>query len=80
MANDGSLAGLMPGERTRIERILFDVLREHCAQRGLHEGDAVRGASDGNALVLVQLPDGRRVPCERDWARFVQVRRDPGGQ
>ena len=96
-ADHASLAELRPGERIRIEQILFEALREHCLRRGLHEGDAVSrvpelhegdavsrvpekrnaggGARDSGGEVLLRTADGRLVPCERDWARFVQVHR-----
>lgn len=94
MNKQHSLAELRPGQRIRIEHILFEALREHCLKRGLHEGDAVSGAAGGpepeggegpearvqeaappgrQDTIMVLTADGRLVPCERDWARFVQV-------
>jgi hypothetical protein len=71
----GSLAGLRPGERIRVERILFETLRQHCSGRGVREGDVLTGGAAASRLVLLRTAAGRVVPCERDWARFVAIDR-----
>lgn len=68
-----SLESLGEGEVATVERILFESLRSHCAQRGIREGQRVSGAAgEPGASVLVATTSGA-VPCERRYARFVQV-------
>ena len=67
-----SLDSLAQGEAATVARILFDSLRSHCAERGIREGERVIGAASDPESVLVDTPSGA-VPCERRYARFVQV-------
>ncbi len=61
------------GETITVGRILFDTLRSHCSQRGVREGARVRiRAGDAERLEL-ETAGGRAVPCERRYARFIQV-------
>ncbi len=67
-----SLESLAAGEIATIRRILFDGLRSHCAERGLREGERVSGATGDAEAVVVQTAAGA-IPCERRYARFIQV-------
>ncbi len=68
-----SLDSLHRGEIACVDHILFDAVRNHCAERGIREGARVSGASVDGENVLVETASGP-VPCERRYARFVQVR------
>ncbi|HEU4563248.1 MAG TPA: hypothetical protein VFS05_01320 [Gemmatimonadaceae bacterium] len=73
-----SLAGVHAGETVEIESILFESLRELCAELGLHAGDQVCCRAHGQGFLFLEARGGRVVSLERDWARFVAVRRaDP---
>jgi hypothetical protein len=76
-----SLAGVHGGERFRVRRILFDLLRTHCSRLGIREGDLVRAGGEGETTLLLERPGGGLLPCSRDWARFIQVEDldDPAG-
>lgn len=56
-----------------VRRIVFDVVKERCAQLGLEEGMTVRCRRRGHDCVLVERPDGTVVPMELTYARFVEV-------
>lgn len=61
------------GETLTVRRILFDALRSHCSARGVHEGARLTvGPGDGERLQLRPV-GGPPVPCERRYARFIQV-------
>lgn len=74
-ATHASLAGVEAGETVVIESILFDSLRELCAELGLHAGDRARCRANGPRFLFLEAPGGRVVSLDRDWARFVAVRR-----
>ncbi len=61
------------GEMITVRRILFDTLRSHCSARGVHEGARVRVGPGDAQRVQLQTAGGRAVPCERRYARFIQV-------
>lgn len=67
-----SLSAVRAHDRVVIRRILFEELRELCAQLDLREGETVRWRAIGTHLFL-ETPKGRVVSLERDWARFVEV-------
>lgn len=56
-----------------IKRILFEALRELCADLGVREGDLVRCRAETPSQLLLETPAGRTVALARDWARFIQV-------
>ena len=72
MQHTRSLENLAQGEVATVAQILFDSLRSHCAQRGIREGARVSGGTGSAESVLVETTSGT-VPCERRYARFVQV-------
>lgn len=80
MTADRSLDSLASGEIATIEQILFDALRQYCADRGIREGTRVNGATGDAECVVVETSDGP-IPCERRYARFIQVASGtgPGG-
>lgn len=57
-----------------IRRILFDVLRDLCADLGVQEGDVVRCRANTPSHLLLETAGGRTVALEQDWARFIQIR------
>ncbi len=61
------------GETITVRRILFDGLRSHCLARGVHEGARLRVGLRDAQRVQLQMAGGRAVPCERQYARFIQV-------
>ncbi len=56
-----------------VRRILFDTLRSHCHERGIDEGSLLSARAGDDAQVVVETSAGRPVPCERRYARFIQV-------
>jgi hypothetical protein len=68
-----SLAATRSGQTVEVRRILFEGLREHCSDLGIHEGDVVRCRADTPAQLILETPHGRTVALQRDWARFIEV-------
>ena len=68
-----SLENVGAGETVTVRRILFDALRSHCRERGIEEGSLLSGRAADAGQVIVETPEGRAVPCERRFARFIQV-------
>jgi FeoA domain len=71
-----SLAELAPGEAATIRQILFDTLRTHCAESGLHEGDRVTRLEDGGLGGVRVAVGGTARSCPVEYARFVEVAPD----
>lgn len=70
-----ALASARPGQRYRIEDILFGVVRDRCRELGCVEGDElVCMENDGDGVSIVG-PDGRWKLLERQYAWFVKVAR-----
>ncbi len=67
-----TLESLAQGEVATIRQILFDGLRSHCAERGLREGQRVSAVAADVDSVVVDTASGA-IPCERRYARFIQV-------
>ncbi len=68
-----SLENVVAGESVTVRRILFDALRSHCREQGIEEGSHLSGRAGDAGRVVVQTAAGREVPCERRYARFIQV-------
>jgi hypothetical protein len=68
-----SLAATRSGEFVEVRRILFQGLREHCADLDIHEGDVLRCRADTASQLILETVHGRTVALQRDWARFVEV-------
>jgi hypothetical protein len=68
-----SLADVAPEQTVRVERILFEMLRELCHSKGLDEGDLVECRRASDKVVILRNGAGRSVIVDADWARFVQV-------
>ncbi len=68
-----SLENVGAGETVTVRRILFDTLRSHCRELGIDEGSLVSGRAADASQVIVETAEGRAVPCERRFARFIQV-------
>ncbi len=68
-----SLENVGAGEEVTVRRILFDTLRSHCRERGIEEGSHVSGRAADARQVIVETSGGQAVPCERRYARFIQV-------
>ncbi len=73
-----SLATTETGETVTVRRILFDTLRSHCSERGVREGARLRVRAGDAERVELETAGGRAVPCERRYARFIQVATSPG--
>lgn len=68
-----SLAAADTGEAVEIHRILFDALRQLCADLDIHEGEVVRCRACTPSQLILETLQGRVVSLARDWARFIQV-------
>ncbi len=74
-----SLDGAEAGETVTVRRILFDTLRSHCSEWGVREGARVRVRAGDAERLQLETVGGRAVPCERRYARFIQVASAPPG-
>ncbi len=72
-----SLDTAQAGELVMVRRILFDTLRSHCSERGVREGARLRVRAGDAGRVELETTGGRAVPCERRYARFIQVASAP---
>jgi hypothetical protein len=70
-----SLSEVRPHDSIRIERILYESLRDRCAGIGLHEGDQLRCRQTSSLYLLLETETGRSLMLDQDWARFIRVRR-----
>jgi len=70
-----SLAGLSPDAHRsfRVRRILFELVRDRCAEMGLCEGEEFRCRGRSSEEVAIQLPNGQLHDLEVTYAWFVQV-------
>jgi hypothetical protein len=68
-----SLATSAVGDQVRVELILFEGLRAHCAQIGIREGDRLRCCSVTPATLVFETSAGTLVALEQKWACFIQV-------
>ena len=68
-----SLAETTSDEVVTVRRILFECIKAHCAELGVHEGDLVRVGDDGAPTFTLRRHDGRIVRCPPELARFVEV-------
>jgi hypothetical protein len=68
------LAQALPDETIRIERMLFQVLRDLCSGLGVAEGDVVRCRTVSGTVVLLEDLGGRTIVIDQEWARFIEVR------
>lgn len=76
-----SLGGIHPndGRSYHIRRIVFDLVKDRCAELGLKEGETVRCRKRDHRNVVVELSDGAMRSLELTYARFVQVEPTSGG-
>lgn len=70
-----SLAEVGLDRTVAVRRILFECVRDRCAELGLGEGDRLSVSERAGGGVLVRAGDGRTVRCPTDLARFVEVGR-----
>jgi hypothetical protein len=68
------LSSAHPGSRYRITRVLFELVRDRCHEKGLHEGDEVICLERRKRTVTVERTDRQRVQLEWEYAWFIQVR------
>lgn len=68
-----SLAAAQPGQRLRVQRILFGGLRTLCAERGLSEGDVVQRVASDDGDLRLTTSHGGMAALRREWAPFIQV-------
>jgi hypothetical protein len=74
-----TLSQALPNETVRIERILFQLLRDLCYGLGVAEGDVVRCRSVSGSVLLLETTNGRTVVMEHDWTRFIEIAPPDGG-
>jgi FeoA-like protein len=72
-----SLAATKTGDVILIQRILFEGLRTRCSELDIFEGDTVRCRAGTPSHLMLQTQRGRTIALERDWARFIQVAKEP---
>jgi Fe2+ transport system protein FeoA len=68
-----ALASAKRGSRYRITQLVFSMVRDRCADLGLHPGDEVDCIDNRGWAVHLQRSDGRRVILDQDYAWFVEV-------
>lgn len=71
-----SLVDVTPGETVEIRQVIFDSLREYCAELGVHKGDHLTLVEGDLSNLLLEEDDGRLVRCPCEFARFVEVARE----
>jgi hypothetical protein len=71
-----SLVDVTPGEGVTVRQILFDGLRDYCADLGIHEGCRFTLLEGDPSKVLLRGAGGAVVRCPVEFARFVEVARD----
>jgi hypothetical protein len=70
---DQALASAKRGARYRIRHFVFVMVREHCREAGLAEGDEVKCLDNRGWAVHLERSDGHSLIIERDYAWFVEV-------
>lgn len=68
-----ALASAKPGRHYRIGEILFDAVRERCAELGYAEGDEIICMENDRRGVCVVGDDDTWRILDRHYARFVRV-------
>ena len=68
-----SLLDVPPGREVVIRHILFEVLREECARRGIRAGEAVRVLARERSDVALAVQEGRTVRLPRKWGEFIEA-------
>jgi hypothetical protein len=68
-----ALASAKRGSRYRIKQLVFAMVRDRCADLGLHQGDEVDCIDNRGWAVHLQASDGRSVILDQDFAWFVEV-------
>ena len=71
-----SLVDVTPGETVKVRQVIFDSLREYCAELGVHKGDRLTLLEGGLSNLLLEEEDGRLVCCPCEFARFIEVARE----
>ncbi len=63
-----------PHRAVLVERILFGLVRDRCAEIGMKEGQQIRCRSRTSRELTVELPNGGVHDLEVEYAWFIQVR------
>ena len=71
-----SLAEIESQERVSVRRIVFDGVRERCAELGLAEGDAVRVERRSGRGLVIRLSGRSGFDCPTELAQFIEVAGD----
>jgi hypothetical protein len=66
-----SLADVRPGDVVEIVEILFEMVRNHCWELGIVEGDVYECVHLDREEIVLARPRGGQVAVERHCARFV---------
>lgn len=67
------LIGAPQGIPLRVSRIVFDRMRERCAELGVYEGTNVRRLGGTAHRLLVEIPTGEHVWLERPVCTCIEV-------
>lgn len=74
--NAESLVDVTPGETVKVRQVIFDSLREYCAELGVQKGDRLTLLEGDLSSLLLEEDDGRLVRCPCEFARFIEVARE----
>jgi hypothetical protein len=66
-----SLADVRPGDVVEIVEILFEMVRNHCWELGIVEGDVYECVHLDREEIVLARPRGGQVAVERHCARFI---------
>lgn len=69
------LARTSAGETVIIRMVLFDAVRQACAERGIRGGTTARIVESAPGTLLLELDGGHLVPVPAEWARFIDAAR-----
>ena len=68
-----SLAAARPGQRYRVTRTLFSLVKERCRELGCADGAELTCDANGGGRVGFSTASGGQKWIERNFAWFVQV-------
>lgn len=68
-----SLAMIVSGRYVKVHGILFDVVRDRCADAGLGVGDTVQVLGRSDLHILIRNARGALTLLERELAQFIVV-------
>ena len=72
-ASARSLAMIVSGRYVKVDGILFDVVRDRCADAGLGVGDIIQVMGRSDLHILIRNARGALTMLERELAQFIVV-------